>query len=151
MEFFVEVFAEACCWLCSSIDCCNISNNVRFNSNRKALDKESETLEELRHKVEHEVQTSEEDGKSVNSQVKEWLGEVEKCMVEVKTLESSMKDYERRQQESRCSCHCSQRFKFSKEVGMFLKEVRRLTSAGGFKSGVVNHGTGLTNEDKEKA
>ncbi|KAL5737793.1 hypothetical protein ACOSP7_030554 [Xanthoceras sorbifolium] len=143
-----SVASEACCLFCFSIDCCNIGNTLRFNSKRKALEEETEDLVELRDKVKHEVETCEGDGESVKTQVKEWLGEVETFMVEVKSLETNIKDYERRQHQSRCSCHCSQRCKFSKEVGVLLKEVRRLTCAGSFNTSMVDHGPGPSTEDK---
>ncbi|KAK0600077.1 hypothetical protein LWI29_011423 [Acer saccharum] len=151
LSLFGCVAAEACGHFCFSIDCCNIGNTVRFNSNRKALEEETEALVELRDKVKHEIETSERDGKSVKPQVKEWLGEVEKFLVEVKSLETSIKDYERRQNQSRCSCHCSQRCKFSKEVGMLLKDVRRLTFAGSFSTGMVDHGPSASPSTEDQA
>ncbi|KAK1583182.1 hypothetical protein Q3G72_021635 [Acer saccharum] len=108
-----SVAIEACCLFSFSI-----------GRDRKALKEETEALVELRDKA----------------KVKEWLGEVEKFLVEVKSLETSIKGYERRQNQSRCSLHCSQRCKFSKEVGMLLKDVRRLTFAGSFSTGMVDHG-----------
>ncbi|TXG67363.1 hypothetical protein EZV62_008638 [Acer yangbiense] len=68
LSLFGCVAAEACGHFCFSIDCCNIGNTVRFNSNRKALEEETEALVELRDKVKHEIETSERDGKSVKPQ-----------------------------------------------------------------------------------
>lgn len=129
MDFVISILAGSCCWLGFSTDCCD----------RDILEKETQALVELKHKVEHEVQSFEGDRKAVKPKVKRWLGEVDKCMVEVKTLQTNIKDYDRRQQQRSCSCHWSQRCKFSKKVGMLLKEVRILTLAGILISDVVDH------------
>ncbi|KAJ0100812.1 hypothetical protein Patl1_04361 [Pistacia atlantica] len=151
MEAVVVLATEVVCYCCCSLcPCCsiyyNIRNTVRFQSNLKDLEKETKTLTDLKDNINQQLAAAEKVGKPPKTQGKQWLEEVEAFLLRLKSLQTSMETHKERR--NGCLFNCSQRCKFSKEVATVLEEVKRLTTAGNFPTGIVDQVPEPSNVDQ---
>ena len=131
MEFLASLFGSAVGdtgqLVCASYP--NIKNFMKFQKNRRALEKEMKSLLDLRNKVKEEVETS-------GDEMKLWLRGVEEIILDVNSLQPGTTA--NNENLCGCFCDCRERYRLSRETARVLKEVEILQKAGNIVAQIVN-------------